>query len=82
MFFEFLQVPAITSDSYARLYHGYDGPECSQIESSDLPIECSLGSADAQRAASYASLTQFFVSFIMSPLLGSLSDRYGRKCEL
>jgi len=76
-----IQEPAIISDRYARLNHGYTGTLCSSIDSDLIPNACTLGSADAQNAASIASFVQFAFTFVTSPLVGSLSDRYGRKRE-
>eukprot|EP00980_Cylindrotheca_fusiformis_P014317 scaffold3821_cov127-Cylindrotheca_fusiformis.AAC.7 len=74
-------VPAVMSDRFARLRHGYDGEElCSDIlDISMRPAPCMLGSSDAQNAAAAASLVSNVLTFITSSLMGSLSDEHGRR---
>jgi hypothetical protein len=73
-------VPAVMSDRYARLNHGYDDPtECAKWSIEDKPHECLLGSADAQNAAAYESLVSNMFTFITSSMIGSISDEIGRK---
>lgn len=74
-------VPAIMTDRYARLNHGYDSSlDCgSYISIKDKPEECLLGSADAQDAAAYANLVSNCFTFLMASLLGAMSDEYGRR---
>ena len=78
-YLKFTQAPSITSDGYARKYFGYTGPSCSSFANGVLPTECSLGSAKAANTASTASFVTYFISFFSSPLLGSLSDVWGRR---
>jgi len=75
-------VPAVMSDRYARLQHGYDGElSCSDYSSSaaDKPDACYRGYADAQNAVAYEQLASNLLTFFTSSLVGSLSDEYGRK---
>jgi hypothetical protein len=73
-------VPAVMTDRFARLNHGYDGDLfCSDMEVSIRPAECIMGSADAQNAAAAASLASNVLTFLTSSLIGSLSDEHGRK---
>eukprot|EP00547_Thalassionema_nitzschioides_P006059 CAMPEP_0194207448 /NCGR_PEP_ID=MMETSP0156-20130528/6184_1 /TAXON_ID=33649 /ORGANISM="Thalassionema nitzschioides, Strain L26-B" /LENGTH=473 /DNA_ID=CAMNT_0038934215 /DNA_START=86 /DNA_END=1504 /DNA_ORIENTATION=+ len=71
-------VPAVTTDRYARLNHGYkDLQECSSWVVK--PEECLAGSSDAQNAAAIESLVSNTFTFIMSSLLGAISDEVGRR---
>eukprot|EP00567_Pseudictyota_dubia_P003789 CAMPEP_0197446878 /NCGR_PEP_ID=MMETSP1175-20131217/11697_1 /TAXON_ID=1003142 /ORGANISM="Triceratium dubium, Strain CCMP147" /LENGTH=542 /DNA_ID=CAMNT_0042978047 /DNA_START=56 /DNA_END=1684 /DNA_ORIENTATION=+ len=72
-------VPAVVTDRYARLNHGYDGKDCASFVSSDKPLECLDGSADAQNAAAAASFVSNGLTFISSSLVGSISDERGRR---
>mmetsp|Transcript_26660 Transcript_26660/g.63569 ORF Transcript_26660/g.63569 Transcript_26660/m.63569 type:complete len:665 (-) Transcript_26660:121-2115(-) len=77
-------VPAVMTDRFARLSHGYDLPErCWEFTSpnslEDKPEECFLGSADAQTAVSTSNLISNVLTFVSSSLIGSLSDEYGRR---
>ena len=72
--------PAIMSDRFARINHGYDGVACDSFSSQDeKPYECFLGNADAQAAASISNLISNTFTFCTASLMGSLSDEYGRK---
>ena len=72
--------PAIMSDRFARINHGYDGVACDSFSSQDeKPNECFLGNADAQAAASISNLISNTFTFCTASLMGSLSDEYGRK---
>lgn len=72
--------PAITQDSYAKLHYGYTGESCSiDSENGIYNHACELASAEAQKKASFSSFAQYFLLFLTSPLVGSLSDRWGRK---
>jgi len=76
-------VPAVMSDRFARLNHGYAGiPTCAQLSVEQRPAACFLGSADAQNAAAEASLAMNVLTFLTSSLMGSLSDEHGRKSIL
>jgi len=74
-------VPAVMTDRYARLNHGYSDPrDCgSYVSIDDKPEECLLGSAEAQDATAYASLVSNCLTFIMASLLGAISDEVGRR---
>lgn len=72
--------PAVVTDSFARNYYDYNGPSCSSYGTDiALPSECNSATLYAQSAASISSLIASVLTFIMSPVLGSLSDRIGRK---
>ena len=79
-------VPAVMTDRFARLRHGYDLPErCWEFTTTpggggiEKPDECFLGSADAQTAVSTSNLISNVLTFVSSSLIGSLSDEYGRR---
>ena len=76
-------VPAVMSDRFARLQHGYDdsAPFCASSHHVDdeKPAACLAGSSDAQSAAAMSNLISNGLTFLMSSLLGSLSDQHGRK---
>jgi hypothetical protein len=73
-------IPAVMSDRFARLHHGYDSEmDCSSYGIHDKPEACLLGSADAQNAAATEKLISNVFTFITSSTIGSLSDEYGRK---
>lgn len=71
-------VPAVTTDRYARLNHGYeDARDCSAWVIK--PDACLAGSSDAQNAAAIESLVSNIFTFILSSLLGAISDEVGRR---
>jgi len=73
-------VPAVMSDRYARLYHGYtDEEDCSSYGMDDKPQPCLDGSSDAQQAAALSNLISNGLTFITSSLMGSISDERGRR---
>lgn len=80
-------VPAVMSDRFARLNHGYAGDaSCDEFaaaasgeEDLQRPGECFLGSSDAQAAASVSNLISNSLTFLTASMVGSLSDEYGRK---
>lgn len=75
-----LQVPAVMSDRYARLRHGYtDETDCSAYTASDKPQACFAGFADAQNAVAIEQLISNMLTFFTSSLVGSLSDEHGRR---
>jgi hypothetical protein len=75
-------VPAVMTDRYARLHHGYDGPmACAEYDMSTKPQACLDGSADAQNASATGNLINNVLTFVTSSLMGSLSDEHGRRCE-
>ena len=70
------------TDSFARNFYNYTGPLCSSIDAAALlPNECELATSYGQTVASVAALVETVIAFFVSPLLGSLSDRRGRKCK-
>jgi hypothetical protein len=74
-------VPAVMTDRYARLNHGYtDATHCSMLLHQELPPgACLRGSADAQNAVATEQFISNLLTFFTSSLFGSLSDEYGRK---
>ena len=73
-------VPAVMSDRYARLNHGYtDEKDCSAYGVDDKPSACLAGSADAQQAAAVSNLISNGLTFVTSSLMGSISDEHGRR---
>ena len=72
-------VPAIMSDRYARIAHGWEGDLCSSFAPEDKPQACLQGSSDAQNAVANEQLVSNGLTFFTSSLVGSLSDEYGRK---
>lgn len=76
-------VPAVMSDRYARLSHGYtDDKDCSSYGMDDKPAACLAGSADAQNAAALSNLISNGLTFITSSLMGSISDEHGRRGKI
>jgi hypothetical protein len=75
-------VPAVMTDRFARLNHGYSGEQfCSSydIKNGDKPEACFLGSADAQTAVASSNLISNVLTFVTSSVIGSLSDEHGRR---
>ena len=73
-------VPAVVTDRYARINHGYtDEADCSSFSRNDKPEECLLGSADAQNMSAAASFVSNGLTFVTSSLVGSISDQRGRR---
>lgn len=76
-------VPAVMSDRFARLNHGYAGiPTCAQLSLERRPEACFQGSAEAQNVAAEASLAMNGLTFLTSSLIGSMSDEHGRKRKM
>lgn len=74
------QVPAVMTDRYARLNHGYTGERmCSDYSMATKPHSCLDGSADAQASAAMEQMISNTLTFFSSSLIGSMSDEYGRK---
>ena len=73
-------VPAILTQKYAVLHHGFDGI-CTDYDGDNKPQACLDGSSDAQTAAAAASFTSNAATFFTSSLIGSLSDEHGRRSE-
>lgn len=86
-------VPEILTDRYARIYHGYgsvpssdgkgDGlqplPPCWNYEISNMPEACRMGADDAQTGSAYGMLVQNLLTFFFNAVLGSYSDKEGRR---
>jgi MFS family permease len=74
-------VPAVMTDRFARLNHGYNGDACASFGMHDKPSECLDGSSDAQNTVALSSLISNVLTFTTSSLIGSLSDEHGRRGE-
>ena len=73
-------VPAVVTDRFARLRHGYTGEQdCWSFSATNKPQACVLGSADAQNTAAFANFVSDGLTFVTSSLIGSISDEQGRK---
>jgi len=73
-------VPEVLSDRYARLYHGYDWTQpCSSFHGDLMPTGCQQGSDDAQDASAWSSLLQYLLTLFLNPIVGKMSDIYGRR---
>lgn len=72
-------IPDTIADRYARLHHGYSGAPCSGFDRSEKPEACQQGTDDAQAAAAYANVALSMLALVCNPVLGSLSDAYGRR---
>ncbi|KAL7569056.1 hypothetical protein ACA910_016899 [Epithemia clementina (nom. ined.)] len=73
-------VPAVMSDRFARIYHGFDEEmHCTDYEPSNKPQACIAGFADAQNSVAVEQFISNTLTFFTSSLIGSLSDEYGRK---
>jgi hypothetical protein len=74
-------VPAVMTDRYARLEHGYVDPrDCSVYTTiAEKPQPCLDGSADAQYGVSMEQMISNTCTFFTSSYVGSLSDEHGRK---
>jgi DHA1 family tetracycline resistance protein-like MFS transporter len=72
-------VPAVMTDRFASLNHGYNGKSCSDFDISEKPNECLLASGDAQNVAATSHLISNVLTFLTSSLIGSLSDEHGRR---
>jgi hypothetical protein len=74
-------VPAIVTDRYARLNHGYQNPQpCWKATSPTfIPPECLAGSGDAQNVAAWENFVSNGLTFITSSVIGSISDERGRR---
>jgi DHA1 family tetracycline resistance protein-like MFS transporter len=74
-------IPSIMTERIATLRYEYDGPSCHTFLQNDgsKPIECILGSNDAQTAASISEMISNTLTLITSSLIGSMSDLHGRR---
>lgn len=79
-------VPAVMTDRFARLNHGFDGEQdCSVSAGSDnthTPQQCIDGSNDAQNAQALSQLVLNLLTFLTSSVVGSMSDVHGRRSIL
>jgi MFS transporter, DHA1 family, tetracycline resistance protein len=74
------QVPDTAADRYARLRHLYNGTDhCEHYDRLDKPEPCQQGGDDAQYSATMSNCGMNLLSFLLNPVLGSLSDARGRK---
>lgn len=73
-------VPNVMTDRYARINHGFSNEDnCSLYNRENKPLECKFGSEDAQNATAIASFISNMLTFLSSAIVGSISDRRGRK---
>ena len=73
-------VPAVMTDRYARLGHGYGGgTPCMDLARDERPEACRLGNDDAQNASAAVSFVSNVLTFVTSGLVGSISDERGRR---
>lgn len=73
-------VPAVMTDRYARLNHGYmEEKDCSEYLVGEKPQACLDGSADAQSAVAMEQMVSNTLTFFTSSFIGSMSDEHGRK---
>lgn len=73
-------VPAVMTDRYARLHYNFEGlKDCYRYHHQEKPVECTYGSEDAQNASAYSSFISEFFVFLTGSIIGSVSDRIGRK---
>ena len=77
-------VPAVMTDRYARLHHGYtDDRDCADYtDMGTKPQACLEGSAEAQNASALGNLVSNVLTFVTSSLMGSLSDEHGRRGKI
>ena len=75
-------VPEILSDRYARIYHDYDGPDCSTFQYDAMPKACEHGADDAQSASAMGTLFLNLLTLFFSPVVGSMSDVHGRRIPI
>jgi DHA1 family tetracycline resistance protein-like MFS transporter len=72
-------VPAVLSDRFARIHHGYDGPNCSDFDRSQKPDACQQGADDAQAAVVLTTFIQNMLTLVCNTTVGSVSDARGRR---
>ena len=70
-------VPLAISERYARINHGHTGPPCDSFEIK--PLACQAGTDDAQAAASWANVGMSIVGVLFNPVIGKVSDDFGRR---
>lgn len=72
-------IPDVMADRYARLQHGYDGPDCASFDRIDKPVACQQGADEAQSAVAWATCFQNILTLFSSTTVGSVSDARGRR---
>lgn len=72
-------VPAVLSDRFARIHHGYDGPNCSDFDPSNMPDACQQGADDAQASIVLTTFIQNMLTLVCNATIGSVSDARGRR---
>ncbi|CAB9507854.1 Hippocampus abundant transcript 1 protein [Seminavis robusta] len=72
-------VPDVIADRYARTRHHYSGPDCATFNRQEKPDACQDGADDAQYAAAVATLVLNLLTLIFNPVVGTYSDRQGRR---
>ena len=72
-------VPDVVADRYARIRYHYSGPDCTSYTRFDKPDACQNGADDAQASAAAATLALNVLTLIFNPIVGSYSDRHGRR---
>lgn len=72
-------IPDVVSDRYARIRYDYTGPDCAIYERLDKPDACQNGADDAQASAAGSVLALNILTLIFNPMVGSYSDRQGRR---
>lgn len=70
------KIPATLADRFAHLNHGFTG-RCSDF--AIKPPPCQWGSDDAQSAAAWSHVGLSAFLLLLNPVLGSWSDRHGRR---
>eukprot|EP00499_Haloplacidia_sp_CaronLabIsolate_P010448 CAMPEP_0196774718 /NCGR_PEP_ID=MMETSP1104-20130614/3579_1 /TAXON_ID=33652 /ORGANISM="Cafeteria sp., Strain Caron Lab Isolate" /LENGTH=465 /DNA_ID=CAMNT_0042144881 /DNA_START=136 /DNA_END=1533 /DNA_ORIENTATION=+ len=73
-------MPGMTMDFFAQK-HNANGTaiHCEDYHHNNMPEACKKGNSDAVFINGLSSAVSGFLTFLMSPLLGSLSDSFGRK---
>jgi MFS transporter, DHA1 family, tetracycline resistance protein len=72
-------VPGVMADRYARTRHHYSGDDCAIFDRDHKPDACQSGANDAQDAAAAATLVLNLLTLVFNPVVGSYSDRCGRR---
>ena len=91
-------VPEILTDRYARLDRGYGGDSddygddydgdggdllpCWRYTAATMPEACALGAVDAQTGSAYGMFVQNLLTFFFNAVIGSYSDKHGRRGPL
>ena len=72
-------VPDVMGDRYARLNHGWNGPQCSSFDAANKPTPCEKGSDDSQSAAALSEFVKNVLTLFLNTAIASWSDAKGRK---